>query len=138
MSNRHLRTSFAAGLVLLGVLAGCATQPAVPRDRTDVPGYRNPPPGLAGLDTEPFQGRQILIDPGHGGYFRGAVGQGGLTEAEVNLGVALYLQGMLQWAGAEVRLTRTPHALDSNTLSSVTNVPTGCLASAVRSDTNIS
>ena len=107
MSNRHLRTSFAAALMALSTLVGCASQPAVPRDRTDVPGYRNPPPGLTGLDTAPFRDRQILIDPGHGGYFRGAVGQSGLTEAEVNLGVALYLQGMLQWAGAEVRLTRS-------------------------------
>jgi len=107
LSNRHLRISLAATLVVLSVLAGCASQPAVPRDRTDIPGYQNSPPGLAGLDTEPFRDRRILIDPGHGGYFRGAVGDGGLTEAEVNLGVALYLQGMLQWAGAEVRLTRS-------------------------------
>ena len=94
-------------MALLGALAGCASQPAVPRDRTDVPGYRNPPPDLTGLDVSSFRDRQILIDPGHGGHFRGAVGDGGLTEAEVNLGVALYLQGMLQWAGAEVRLTRS-------------------------------
>ena len=35
------------------------------------------------------RGRRIALDPGHGGFFRGALGVNGLTEAEVNLGVAL-------------------------------------------------
>ncbi len=55
----------------------------------------------------PLRGRRIVLDPGHGGFFKGAIGQNGLTEAEVNLGVALYLRGLLEWVGAEVFLTRT-------------------------------
>ncbi len=94
-------------LVLLVSLAGCASQQAVPRDPADVPGYLNAPPDLADVDPAPLLGRRILLDPGHGGFFRGAVGDDGLSEAEVNLGVALYLQGLLQWAGAEVFMTRT-------------------------------
>lgn len=59
------------------------------------------------LDAESVRGKKIVIDPGHGGVFRGAVGIDGLDEADVNLGVALYLWGLLEEAGAEVYLTRT-------------------------------
>jgi N-acetylmuramoyl-L-alanine amidase len=106
LSYRHLR-------ILLPVLAttiaatACAPGPRIPAQPDDVPGYQQAPPDLRGVDASPLRGRRILVDPGHGGYFRGAVGDDGLTEAEVNLGVALYLQGLLQWAGAEVHLTRT-------------------------------
>jgi N-acetylmuramoyl-L-alanine amidase len=51
-------------------------------------------------------GRRILIDPGHGGRFAGTVGSEGTREADVNLGVALYLWGLLEEAGAEAFLTR--------------------------------
>jgi N-acetylmuramoyl-L-alanine amidase len=54
-----------------------------------------------------LMGRRIVIDPGHGGSFKGALGADSLSEAEVNLGVALYLWGMLEEAGASVQLTRT-------------------------------
>ena len=44
---------------------------------------------------------------GVGGPERGAIAQNGLNEAEVNLGVALYLWGFLKEAGANPLLTRT-------------------------------
>ena len=94
-------------LPLLGGWAGCGRPGGMPRSPADIPGYLAPPPSLAEIDPAPLQGRRILLDAGHGGYFRGAVGPQGLSEAEVNLGVALYLQGMLRWAGAEVHLTRS-------------------------------
>ncbi|MBN1504153.1 MAG: N-acetylmuramoyl-L-alanine amidase [Candidatus Eisenbacteria bacterium] len=59
------------------------------------------------VDASAIRGKRIVIDPGHGGVFKGAVGRGGLTEADVNLGVALYLWGLLRDAGAEVMLTRS-------------------------------
>ncbi len=59
------------------------------------------------VDPSPLRGRLIMLDPGHGGKFRGAVGPNGLAEADVNLGVALYLRGLLEWAGADVVMTRT-------------------------------
>jgi N-acetylmuramoyl-L-alanine amidase len=59
------------------------------------------------VDLSGLKGRVIVIDPGHGGVFPGAVGVNGLREADVNLGVALYLWGLLEEAGAEVTLTRT-------------------------------
>ena len=59
------------------------------------------------LDTSCLRGRRIVLDPGHGGTFPGAIGRGGLKEADVNLGVALYLWGLLRDAGAEVLLTRS-------------------------------
>ena len=58
-------------------------------------------------DSSVLVGRRIVIDPGHGGCFGGVVGADSLREADANLGVALYLWGLLQEAGAEVELTRT-------------------------------
>ena len=50
----------------------------------------------------------ILIDPGHGGVDPGAVGEAGLLEKNVALGVALELRRSLIAAGRyEVRMTRT-------------------------------
>ena len=71
------------------------------------PGYERRVESLAGLDTSPLRGRRIALDPGHGGRFPGSIGVNGLTEAEVNLGVALHLWGLLVDAGADVMLTRT-------------------------------
>lgn len=107
MPSRELRILTLTAGALLALLAGCGPGPGVPHGPADVPGYRATPPDLDGIDPTPLRGRRILLDPGHGGRFPGAIGPGGLTEAEVNLGVALYLQGLLQWAGAEVHLTRT-------------------------------
>jgi N-acetylmuramoyl-L-alanine amidase len=61
---------------------------------------------LDGRDTTPLRGRRIVIDPGHGGAFRGALGPRGLAEADVNLGVARHLRDLLAAAGAVPLLTR--------------------------------
>jgi N-acetylmuramoyl-L-alanine amidase len=66
-----------------------------------------PDMSLAGLDTTALKDRIIVIDPGHGGPERGAIGVRGLTEAEVNLTVALHLWGLLKQAGAHPVLTRS-------------------------------
>lgn len=66
-----------------------------------------PDMSLAGLDIAPLQDRIIVIDPGHGGPERGAIGLRGITEAEVNLTVALHLWGLLKQAGAQPVLTRS-------------------------------
>ncbi len=50
--------------------------------------------------------KKILIDPGHGGRYRGTNGREGLEEASVNLAVSLLLRDMLQEAGADVHMTR--------------------------------
>ena len=71
------------------------------------PGYDARVDPLRGVDTSALRGRRIALDPGHGGRFPGSVGVSGLTEAEVNLGVALHLWGLLVDAGAEVCMTRT-------------------------------
>jgi N-acetylmuramoyl-L-alanine amidase len=100
--------TLAALLAGLLALASCAKRPPTPETGpTEIPGYTNLAREFGNLDFSPLQGRRIVLDPGHGGFFRGAVGPGGLTEAEVNLGVALYLRGLLEWAGAEVHLTRS-------------------------------
>jgi N-acetylmuramoyl-L-alanine amidase len=107
LSSRHLAllaTVLACGILMV---TGCSHRRGIPHTPDEVPGYHKAPPDLAGIDPSALTGRRILVDPGHGGRFPGAIGDEGLTEAEVNLGVALYLQGLLQWAGADVHLTRT-------------------------------
>ena len=49
----------------------------------------------------------IVIDPGHGGRQKGAVGPNGLAEKTVNLRVALRLRRYLRAAGVKVVMTRT-------------------------------
>ena len=91
---------------LVGLLS-CGKPSRPPTDQAEIPGYLQLREEIGEHDFEPLRGRRIVIDPGHGGYFKGAVGDQGLTEAEVNLGVALYLRGLLEWAKVEVYLTRT-------------------------------
>ncbi|MCP4290372.1 MAG: N-acetylmuramoyl-L-alanine amidase, partial [bacterium] len=96
-------------LALSGLLfTGCTTSPN-PETHAPEPiaGYLGLQEEFGPQDFSPLRGRRIVIDPGHGGFFRGALGPKGLTEAEVNLGVALYLRGLLEWAEATVYLTRT-------------------------------
>ncbi len=88
--------------------AGCTTHTAPPTTNgSTIPGYLGLQEEFGNLDFSSLRNRRIVLDPGHGGFFRGALGPSGLTEAEVNLGVALYLRGLLEWAGAQVHLTRT-------------------------------
>jgi N-acetylmuramoyl-L-alanine amidase len=62
---------------------------------------------LPKFDPTLLAGLRVVIDPGHGGNFRGTVGQDSLEESGVNLGVSLYLWGLLREAGADVYLTRS-------------------------------
>ncbi len=62
---------------------------------------------LSASDPSVLSGRRIVIDPGHGGEYDGAMGADSLSEADVNLGVALYLWGLLREAGTEVHMTRS-------------------------------
>ena len=95
----------AGTLALLG--GGCGGPPPPPPPAEAPPGYIQLRETFGPRDFGPLAGRRIVLDPGHGGHFRGAVGPAGLAEADVNLGVALHLRGLLEWAGAEVALTRS-------------------------------
>ncbi|MGH9551254.1 MAG: N-acetylmuramoyl-L-alanine amidase family protein, partial [Terriglobales bacterium] len=55
----------------------------------------------------PLAGLKICVDPGHGGNESGAIGCGGTKESQINLGIGLKLQKLLQQAGATVIMTRT-------------------------------
>jgi len=54
----------------------------------------------------PRDGYTVVVDPGHGGTDPGAVGPNGLTEKEVNLGIALALAKRLRDEDVRVILTR--------------------------------
>src|SRR5690349_24399648 len=81
-----------AGLSL-AALSGCATAPSRPPTPRPAPGYVSRVDELNSVDASGLSGKRIALDPGHGGFFKGALGVHGLTEAEVNLGVALHLKG---------------------------------------------
>lgn len=50
--------------------------------------------------------RMVVLDPGHGGGEKGAVGPGGLEEKEITLDLARRLRHLLEGSGVEVALTR--------------------------------
>ncbi|MEM9244161.1 MAG: N-acetylmuramoyl-L-alanine amidase, partial [Cyanobacteria bacterium P01_F01_bin.153] len=64
------------------------------------------PPILGQNPVQPLQGTTILIDPGHGGDERGAIGPTGYPEKDANLLVSLALREALQAKGAQVVMTR--------------------------------
>lgn len=71
-----------------------------------ISGYVARQDSLPSADPTLLEGKRVAIDPGHGGYFRGCMGVNGLSEAEVNLGVALRLRDLLVARGATVLMTR--------------------------------
>lgn len=68
----------------------------------------------------PVTNRVIVIDAGHGTPDEGAESNNGVTEAEINLRIALKLQNLLEQSGAKVILTRsnetTIYDIDKKTL----------------------
>jgi len=103
---------FSALLVALTGCAGSVARPPSPATTTSRPkaGYDRRVDEIGSVGPTALAGRRIAIDPGHGGFFRGALGVKGLTEAEVNLGVSLHLRGLLEAHGASVFMTRTTTA----------------------------
>ena len=97
------RHTFPILVLLLASILSCAGPPKTKQDLV----YHGLSEELPRLDPSLLSGRRVLIDPGHGGFFAGTRGQGGLEESKVNLGVALYLWGLLRESGAEVHLTRS-------------------------------
>lgn len=111
---RRLLKIFMVCLVTLP--AGCGRPPQPTTDTV----YQGLSENLPRLDPGILADRRIVIDPGHGGHFQGTLGQNGLQESRVNMGVALYLWGLLREAGAEVHLTRSAErdflVMDDSTL----------------------
>lgn len=97
MTSCFLKSTACIALCLALACSGCI-KPLLPQQVT----VRVPSECISAV-----KGKRIVIDPGHGGPERGAIGKNGLHEAEVNLGVALYLWGLLQQAGAQPVLTRS-------------------------------
>ena len=68
----------------------------------------------------PVSNKVIVVDAGHGEPDGGAVSSNGISEAEINLKIALKLQNLLEQSGATVILTRSDengiYDLDKETL----------------------
>lgn len=68
----------------------------------------------------PVTNKVIIIDAGHGGEDGGAVSNNGVSEAEINLQIALKVQNLLEQSGAIVLLTRSDenaiYDMNKNTL----------------------
>ncbi|MFC1736485.1 N-acetylmuramoyl-L-alanine amidase [Candidatus Hydrogenedentota bacterium] len=93
MNRLNPRSLVVAALAVL--VASCRTVELPPRP--NIPDKIDP--------IKELVGRRIVIDPGHGGPFKGAVSRYGLTEAEVNMAVSCKLAEYLEDAGARVKLT---------------------------------
>jgi len=98
--------AFGGAALVAGCVAGVQPPPGVRPPAPPPAGYERMVDSLGPLDRAPLAGKKIVLDPGHGGFFKGALGVHGLTEADVNLGVALDLAAILRAHGAEVLLTR--------------------------------
>ncbi len=95
----------AAVLGAAGTFLSCTSPP--PPERAIDTLYERLSERRADFPADAVRGKVIVIDPGHGGRFDGTTGRDGLKEKDVNLGVALYLWGLLREAGARPLLTRS-------------------------------
>ena len=59
-----------------------------------------------GIPANALAGKTIMLDPGHGGPDKGAIGPNNTYEKDDNLAIALSLNDILKQAGATVILTR--------------------------------
>ncbi|MCU7557162.1 N-acetylmuramoyl-L-alanine amidase [Macrococcus capreoli] len=57
--------------------------------------------------ANPFKGKVVLLDPGHGGSDQGASSKAGTVEKEITLATGMMLKQKLEDAGATVVMTRT-------------------------------
>lgn len=59
------------------------------------------------VNATPTTNKRIIIDAGHGLPDQGTASSSGITEQNINLQIALKLQGLLETSGADVLLTRS-------------------------------
>ncbi len=97
---KYLASTFAVSLVIAAIAVICAFIENL--------GDSSVPVGV--LDEQ--KNKDIyIIDPGHGGFDGGAVGQTGVLEKDINLDIAIHLQELFSMSGIEAFLTRTTDVL---------------------------
>lgn len=91
-----MKKIFVVSLAALFILAGCAAPRVYKKKEAGLPGRPKPP-----------EKKIIVLDPGHGGQAKGAVGPRGLKEKDVVLDIARRLEKSLEKSGHyRVYLTR--------------------------------
>lgn len=72
------------------------------------------------VTSTPVSNKVIIVDAGHGAPDEGAESKNGITEAEINLRIALKVQNLLEQSGCTVILTRSDdnaiYDIDKDTL----------------------
>ena len=72
------------------------------------------------VTATPVSSKVVIVDAGHGTPDEGAESSNGITEAQINLKIALKLQNLLEQSGCTVILTRSDdngiYDLDKNTI----------------------
>ena len=79
---------------------------STPVETTYDPSKEVPVNPFQGIPANALVGKTILIDPGHGGPDKGAIGPNSIYEKNNNLAIALALNEILKQAGAKTILTR--------------------------------
>jgi len=86
--------------------------------REDLATKERSTPSLSPASLIPLEGPswKVVLDPGHGGPFRGTMGKSGLKEKFVNLDIAKRVARFLEGKGIEVILTRSTDKCLANNL----------------------
>lgn len=95
-------------LVLIGLFGACALL------------YGNKLHAKPAFSAHRFSEETFIIDPGHGGEDGGAISHSGTIESSLNLSIALRLESLLAFYGANTMLTRSEdislHSENASTL----------------------
>lgn len=80
-----------------------AERPSTPRPPANTP---ETPPSTPDLPRVPSGRLVVVVDPGHGGSDPGAIGVGGIQEADITLAIASQVASILDQQGVQAVLTR--------------------------------
>lgn len=102
----------AAVIIIVHYIGGIGWKEAIAALAPPQPASSGKSPGSSVIDPDnPFEGKVIAVDAGHGGDDPGTTGINGTVESKLNLSVAFQLKQQLEDKGAEVVMTRSDESL---------------------------